>query len=610
MTPDATLSTPQQLVPRPASRDTRPARACTRAELAAVGPAAAVLYDVIEPNRMAPPGCTCTPWAHANQTVRSWFRDQTLVTSAKAACAQPALAPGLSCSPLAPTGVYPKRCPLDPTGAGGAGDFCICAEDGHEGICVPKPGIPEQLNLQLASSSAVTISFVTFGDASEGPPVAMISTDPAALNKIVEGVTHVYTSPAGDRSYQMHFVLLADLEARAKYYYKVKSGSPSGVWSDVEAFRAPYGPGITKIAIFGDMGAYSWNNMANLQHDCVETEAADVIVHMGDHCYNIGGYDDRRGDGYMNSYSKVLKNCPWFPTVGNHEFYDGDQLTRYLNQTYGVTMAGNTRAEGADGTSTATSPLGYMLSAGNHKAAGTHGTTPSNTSRFFSSDFGLIHFVGLDLNMYNNVDTCGESCRLAQLEWLKKDLAAANANRDNVPWIIAMSHFPLYCSNCPDMMTSLALDASWSAEACEFEGHAQNCTPKGFPPQDLPESVTKWTPSAMITDFEPIFLEYGVDIYSSGHIHDYEVTYPIKMNQPVQFNYTDPRATIHLVTGNGGPPSASAWPGGKKWSKAHTPLYSYTLLEATNYTHLSWKQVRNLDGSVVDTQTIVQSKHG
>ena len=44
--------------------------------------------------------------------------------------------------------------------------------------------------------------------------------------------------------------------------------------------------------------------------------------------------------------------------VGNHEFYDGDQLTRYLNQTYGVTMAGNTRAEGADGTSTATSPLG------------------------------------------------------------------------------------------------------------------------------------------------------------------------------------------------------------------------------------------------------------
>jgi hypothetical protein len=47
---------------------------------------------------------------------------------------------------------------------------------------------------------------------------------------------------------------------------------------------------------------------------------------------------------------------------------------------------------------------------------------------------------------YNGVDSCGASCRAAQLEWLEKDLAAANANRDAVPWIVAFSHFPLYCA--------------------------------------------------------------------------------------------------------------------------------------------------------------------
>ena len=34
-----------------------------------------------------------------------------------------------------------------------------------------------------------------------------------------------------------------------------------------------------------------------------------------------------------------------------------------------------------------------------------------------------------------------------QLEWLKQDLAKANANRDKQPWVIALGHRPMYCSN-------------------------------------------------------------------------------------------------------------------------------------------------------------------
>jgi hypothetical protein len=65
---------------------------------------------------------------------------------------------------------------------------------------------------------------------------------------------------------------------------------------------------------------------------------------------------------------------------------------------------------------------------------GSHGVIPSNTSRYTSADIGLIHMVGLDLN---DLDT-------VQLAWLEADLARVNQNRSKTPWIMVMSHFPLF----------------------------------------------------------------------------------------------------------------------------------------------------------------------
>ena len=112
------------------------------------------------------------------------------------------------------------------------------------------------------------------------------------------------------------------------------------------------------------------------------------------------------------------------------------QLARYLNSTWqkwaplplggegGPTL---TAADAKLFHSTATSALGFFLSAGNLHAAGSAGqiaaptrsepaaadngrnkqaagTTaqphPSNTSRYFSADVGLVHLIGLDFNLY------------------------------------------------------------------------------------------------------------------------------------------------------------------------------------------------------------------
>ena len=60
-----------------------------------------------------------------------------------------------------------------------------------------------------------------------------------------------------------------------------------------------------------------------------------------------------------------------------------------------------------------------------------HGDAPSRTSQWYSVDLGLIHFVMLDLDPGPPAVFAG-----AQAAWAAADLAAADANRANVPWIV------------------------------------------------------------------------------------------------------------------------------------------------------------------------------
>ena len=184
--------------------------------------------------------------------------------------------------------------------------------------------------------------------------------------------------------------------------------------------------------------------MANLKQDN-DNELADLIIHAGDHCYNEGDLDEVRADGYMQAFEQTIANTPWMPIVGNHEYYAGTKLSRYLDSTWQkwgpIDLEGDGEAAygGVNGGATsASSALGAYLSAGNHHAGGTTVTStsnsvPSNTSRYFSVDLGLVHLVALSLNGYNGVDTCTTECNRAQLKWLKQDLAAVN--RTKTPWV-------------------------------------------------------------------------------------------------------------------------------------------------------------------------------
>jgi hypothetical protein len=395
------------------------------------------MYDVLSKHALPPAG-GCMNWSDVPAKHTAFWANGSPPTDAGSFCAQQAKgSANHSCGPIdSPNvGSHGSTCPTS---------YCVSQTTGEIAFCTSAYGVPEQVNVQIAGPDAVVIQWITFEKVNPAtPPIVKMGKSSGALGTSITGVTHIHKT-AGNRTYFMHFVRLEGLAPRAKYFYTVTSGSAGAATSDEFAFRAPYADGPTRINLYGDMGVYKWNNMANLKQDN-DNELADLIIHAGDHCYNEGDLDEVRADGYMQAFEQTIANTPWMPIVGNHEYYAGTKLSRYLDSTWQkwgpIDLEGDGEAAygGVSGGATsASSALGAYLSAGNHHAGGTTVTStsnsvPSNTSRYFSVDLGLVHLVALSLNGYNGVDTCTTECNRAQLKWLKQDLAAVN--RTKTPWV-------------------------------------------------------------------------------------------------------------------------------------------------------------------------------
>ena len=364
--------------------------------------------------------------------------------------------------------------------------------------CETPLATPSQINVQLASGDSVVVSWITFEatNATTPPEVQWMESgngeDSRAGSTLAwtstKGATHIHTTAARDRRYHFHFVKLSGLKPRAQYTYKVRSGAAAAVWSNTFRFRAPYAAadgGETRVNIYGDMGIYSYNNMKELRADCnanASSSTVDAVVHMGDHAYNEGDNDERRADGYFQAFQEVLTSCPWMPVVGNHEFYAGALLGRDLNATWqgwGQPNANEQQqrwappAASTDAAKDAVAPrpavqpavvhedarsapatsIGSLLSIANFHGPGSNGPVPSQSSRYFSVDLGLIHLIALNLNPYFGCDPLGSAAIESQKKWLEQDLIAANANREAVPWVRALPlngpHLPAAFCNGP-----------------------------------------------------------------------------------------------------------------------------------------------------------------
>lgn len=579
------------------------------------------VYDLLmpsyKPDATACPG-GCGSWAELKGATAA---AKKLVDSAWLAGAPPAAAGAACAMPGASAGEYLcDGCVSDVITNSFSGPWCWCTEPGkghnQTQYCFPTNFVPEQINLQVAASNVLVAAFVTHEaeiPSQQTLPVAELTEEGSSLVTL-SGVSHYYKklSDTEKTVYVLHFVKFGDLKPSTKYTYRVKSGAAAAVWSDSFTFRSmvAYGTGPTTIAMYGDMGHSRYNNMGNLKDDCAKG-VIDAIGHMGDHAYDLGNAGDRRGDAYMNSFQPALATCPWVPIIGNHEHNDGDSYNRYLNMTAGETMGGDAPY------STATTALGEFLTKGTFFGAGVHSVVPSNTSRYFSVNVGLIHLVGLDLN---NLDT-------KQLAWLDADLSAVD--RSKTPWVICSSHFPLHHAT---------VSANLGASAAYYNGNeAEHYATSGheFVPTDCNASGCEETVGhfqlRVGSGLEPLMHKHGVDVYNAGHVHDYCSTWPIcydtnsktadvcKNNGTAIKSFKQPKGTVHVCEGNGGVPGVVGTStlslkcgsaGASDWCRAHGSGGAYGRLTAFNATHLRYEHVQNNGGDVTDTWTIVTDKHG
>lgn len=111
---------------------------------------------------------------------------------------------------------------------------------------------------------------------------------------------------------------------------------------------------------------------------------------------------------------------------------------------------------------------------------------------------------------------------------------------------------------------------------------------------------------------ESIFYIGGVDIIFEAHEHSYERLYPVYDNKVMSYNYTNPLAPIHIITGAAGNKYNSDPMNGPKakWTafrQSEGSLNSYGKFTVYNESHLFWEQIQN--GDILDSIWVVKEQH-
>ena len=209
---------------------------------------------------------------------------------------------------------------------------------------------------------------------------------------------------------------------------------------------------------FGDTGQLlpGQFQIANL----IANESFDLALHAGDIAYQDGTYQQFH-DTFFDVYKGWLRSRPVYPCIGNHD----DRTLAALPYRELFVLPEN----------------------------GANATFPDHKERYYSFDYGPIHFVALD----SELAFLDPARRQVQVNWLSNDLANITQ-----PWRIVFFHRPPYSS--------------------------------GFHGSDL----------ELQQAFGPIFEQRGVQLVINGHDHNYERLVPWRVSGP--------QAVTYVVTGGGG----------------------------------------------------------
>ncbi|KAI8330365.1 Metallo-dependent phosphatase-like protein [Chlamydoabsidia padenii] len=369
-----------------------------------------------------------------------------------------------------------------------------------------QPNEPQQIHLSLVNEGqSVKIQFATLQpietthlkywskDNPDNPIQITTSQDWA----FVDGGT-------AQRTIYLHNIQTKILEQNKVYQYQVGSSSHviDTLWSSKFEFHTPSPRTSFSFLAIGDLGVENAVTMSELTKRA-STHRYDFLTLAGDQAYDFSDFDGQKGDEYMNFVQPLIGTVPYLGAVGNHEA--AYNYSHYINRFNIVPFQ----------ESKSISPL------------------------FYSFNYKSLHLISFSTEFFSSLNqniTETDQSKYA-LNWLEADLTLANQERRSRPWIIFMTHHPLYCS-------ATNLD-------CQ-------------------------SPSVIMRQqLEPILLKHKVDLYMAGHVHCYERTYPIAQGTLTSTIYDNATAPTHVLIGNAGQPEGpSVFPLGDTHSDWSARRYS------------------------------------
>ncbi|KAI8345347.1 Metallo-dependent phosphatase-like protein [Blakeslea trispora] len=352
---------------------------------------------------------------------------------------------------------------------------------------------------------------------------------------------------AAKRKLYLHKMMTRKLKPATVYHYQVGAAVGNQIyWSEEFKFHSASKKEEFSFLATGDVGACNAVAVNHLK-ELAKTGHYDFITIAGDQAYDMADFDGTKGDEYLNFMQNLFSRVPYLGSVGNHE--GAYNFSHYKNRFNHVPyMESNYE-----------NPLMYSI---NYKSL--HLVS-------FSTE---IYFKGTDSEIQ------------AAVNWLDADLAKANKHRHQRPWIIFLTHHPIYCS-----------------------GDNDDCTIKALTIRNGPTNpVTNQTWGGL----EDILLKHRVDVYYSGHVHNYERTYPVAHGKRTSTSYHNAPSFFQIIIGNAGQPEGPTEfnPGPyPDWSARRYASYGFSTFHVSPHALNIVHHQANVDGSlggIVDQITVTK----
>ena len=267
--------------------------------------------------------------------------------------------------------------------------------------------------LQMVTPSSATILWQTDLNSANNSRV-QYGTGSGNLNQTAFGAAVI---PPSNAAVKNHVVTITGLNPATKYFYNVgtvTNGVQAGgttshflVTSPSVGTRAPF-----TAWVVGDSGNASADQVAVRDAMLAVTGPTppNLFLHLGDIAYD-NGTDNEFTTNHFAIYQNILRQTPFWPTLGNHE-------APSVNTALGI---------------------GPYYEAHVLPTGGEAGGVSSGTEAYYSFDYGNVHFIVLD-----SMDS-SRAPGSPMLTWLQADLSGTAQE-----WVIALFHHPPYSKGSHD----------------------------------------------------------------------------------------------------------------------------------------------------------------